>query len=284
MAVKAQTTRSISFTDHLKQALELIDNSEALGGQSPLAAPYFLGDALRGVDATPAARGAALRAAIDRCLVTMWGGPLPDDGHAMLDEALSEEEQGGRYDCLILELNYLGQRYRPVPRNQAAIYHDILHISRPTHDRHLRNAIGRLGALLLQQLRPAVRPEQPIAPPALIGRDQLQQQALDDLEARQVGQPHRPGRGRQDLSGRDAGGRLDFAGRLLVHLPPDLQRPVGEPAFRPRLFSARPGRVGALASTGGRWRAHQGQRAGAGVGAGRSGQPAASPAALLRRT
>ena len=184
MAAKVRTTRSISFTDHLKQALELIAKPEVLGSQSPLAAPYFLGDALRGAEPTALVRGMALCAAIGRCLVTMWGGPLPDDGQIMLNEALSEEEQGGRYDCLILELNYLGQHYRPVPRNQAEIYHDILHISRPTHDRHLRNAIGRLGALLLQQLRPAVRPEQPIAPPALIGREQIQQQAMNDLKAR----------------------------------------------------------------------------------------------------
>ncbi|MCB0237664.1 MAG: hypothetical protein KDH08_03290, partial [Anaerolineae bacterium] len=118
MAAKVRTTRSISFTDHLKQALELIAKPEVLGSQSPLAAPYFLGDALRGAEPTALVRGMALCAAIDRCLVTMWGGPLPDDGQFMLNEALSEEEQGGRYDCLILELNYLGQHYRPVPRNQ----------------------------------------------------------------------------------------------------------------------------------------------------------------------
>ncbi|MCA9870446.1 MAG: hypothetical protein KC487_08745, partial [Anaerolineae bacterium] len=183
MAAKPQASRASSFSEHLKQALQLIDQPAQLGSQSPLAAPYFLGEALRDVDATPEARGQALRAAIDRCLATMWGGPLPDDGREMLDTALGDEDQGGRYDCLILELNYLNQRYRPVPRNQAAIYHDILHISRPTHDRHLRNAIANLATLLLQQLRPAVRPEQPIAPPALIGRDRLQRQVLDDLQA-----------------------------------------------------------------------------------------------------
>ena len=183
MAAKLQAPRTPSFTEHLKQALELIDQPVLLGSQSPLAAPYFLGEALRDADATPLARAQALRAAIDRCLATLWGGPLPDDGREMLHAALDQEEQGGRYDCLILELNYLNQRYRPVPRNQAAIYHDILHISRPTHDRHLRNAIASLASRLLQQLRPAVRPEQPIAPPTLIGRDQLQQQVAADLEA-----------------------------------------------------------------------------------------------------
>ncbi|MEZ4768103.1 MAG: tetratricopeptide repeat protein [Caldilineales bacterium] len=183
MAVKPQAPRAPSFSEHLKQALEQIDNPELLGDQSPLAAPYFLGEALRGVDATPLARGQVLRSAIDRCMATMWGGPLPDDGREMLDTALDEETQGGRYDCLILELNYLHQRYRPAPRNQAAIYHDILHISRPTHDRHLRSAIANLASLLLQQLRPAVRPEQPVVPPTLIGRDQLHQEVLAALQA-----------------------------------------------------------------------------------------------------
>ncbi len=94
MAAKPQASRASSFSEHLKQALQLIDQPAQLGSQSPLAAPYFLGEALRDVDATPEARGQALRAAIDRCLTTMWGGPLPDDGREMLDTALGDEDQG----------------------------------------------------------------------------------------------------------------------------------------------------------------------------------------------
>lgn len=69
----------------------MIDQPALLGSQSPLAAPYFLGEALRETDATPSGRGMALRAAIDRCLATMWGGPLPDDGREMLETALGEQ-------------------------------------------------------------------------------------------------------------------------------------------------------------------------------------------------
>ena len=81
--------------------------------------------------------------------------------------------QGDRYYCLILELNYRRRCYKPAPKNQAEIYNDILHISRPSHDRHLAQAVERLGALLLQRLRPTIRPEQPTLPMHLIGRDDL---------------------------------------------------------------------------------------------------------------
>ena len=184
MTPKKQTARTINFHEHLKQALESFDDPELLGSQSPLAAPYFLGEALRGADTTPLGRGKVLCAEIGHCIEAMWGGPLPQpgDGHAMLAAAL-DDDQGDRYSCLILELNYLKQRYRPKPKNQAEIYYDILNISRPTHDRHLRGAVDRLETLLLRRLRPAVRPEQPIPPTALIGRDQLQAQVLDDLKA-----------------------------------------------------------------------------------------------------
>jgi tetratricopeptide (TPR) repeat protein len=183
MAVRKSATPTTSFFEHLKQVLESFGNAEWLGVHSPLAAPYFLGDAILHADATPLGRGEALRAQVDHVLETMWGGPLPQSGQEMLDAVYAEEAQGGRYDCLILELNYLKRRWRPVPRNQSEIYNDILHISRPTHDRHLRAAVDRLGTLLLRRLRPAVRPEQPMVPPLLIGRDVLQAQILHELTA-----------------------------------------------------------------------------------------------------
>ena len=81
-----------------------------------------------------------------------------------------------------MELNYLKRCFKPPPKNQAEIYHDILHISRPTHDRHLRDAVERLGAHLLQRLRPAIRPEQPTLSAELLGREQIQAQILADLQ------------------------------------------------------------------------------------------------------
>jgi tetratricopeptide (TPR) repeat protein len=180
---KTSRPRTLSFYDHLKQALEALADPASLGLRSPLATPYFLGQAIRGSDPTPFGRGLALRAELERALELMWGGPLPQDGHELLRAAVQEANLGSRYDCLILELNYFKQRYRPSPKNQAEIYLEILHISRPSHDRHLRAAVQRLASTLLQHLRPAIRIEQPLPPAALIGRDWLLQQVLGDLRA-----------------------------------------------------------------------------------------------------
>ena len=186
MANKQPTTRLLSFNEHLKAALESFTQPEELGRHSPLAAPYFLGAAMRGVEPSALGRGQALCDEVARVLESLWGGTLPADGDSMLNAVEAEEDANGRYDCLLLELNYFKQRFRPAPRNQAEIYDDILHISRPTHDRHLRAAVARVGELLLQRLRPTVRPEQPIAPPTLIGRDALLAQLLADLQAEKM--------------------------------------------------------------------------------------------------
>ena len=183
MAGRKPAALTASYFGHLKQALEMLDQPEWLGNHSPLAAPYFLGNAIHGAQATALGRGSVLCAEIERSLEALWGGPLPQSGEAMMAAALAEENQGGRYDCFTLELNYFRQRYRPVPKSQSDIYNDILHISRPTHDRHLRAAVERLGTILLRRLRPAVRPEEPMPPALLIGRDALQTQILADLTA-----------------------------------------------------------------------------------------------------
>lgn len=186
MIAKDRFLNSSSYFEHVKLALEGITTPTTLGEYSPLAAPYFLGSVLHGRAATAAMRGETLCAEIDQALNAMWGGSLPATGQAMLAAVAAEETdhgRGGRYDCLILELNYFKRCFQPPPKNQAAIYHDILHISRPTHDRHLRDAVDRLGAQLLQRLRPAIRPEQPSLQTNLLGRDQLLAQILSDLEA-----------------------------------------------------------------------------------------------------
>src|SRR3712207_4451347 len=105
-----QSTRLPSFNEHLKRVLEAVNLPEQVGTESPLAAPYFLGAAMRGVEPTALGRGKALCAEIDRVVEAMWWGPLPMNGQTMLQAALADGEMGGRYDCLILELNYFKRR------------------------------------------------------------------------------------------------------------------------------------------------------------------------------
>jgi len=171
MMAKRKSTTKTYFT-HVKTVLEYWADSTWLGMHSPLATPYFLGAQLHGAAATTEARGAILHAAIEQTLETLWRGPLPVAAEAMMAAVDAEEEEqgrGDRYDCLILELNYLKRVFRPAPKSQAEIYNDILHISRPTHDRHLAQAVERLGTILLQRVRPVIHPEQPQLTEALVG-------------------------------------------------------------------------------------------------------------------
>lgn len=184
---KSKVAPQTYFT-HVKNVLEHWEDTLWLGEASPLATPYFLGERLHGHAPTAAARGQVLQAELAMVLQTLWRGPLPTTGAALLAAVAEEEEihgRGDRYDCLILELNYCKAIFRPTPKNQSEIYNDILHISRPTHDRHLAQAVERLGTILLQRLRPAIRPEQPQAVSTLIGREQLQSTLLAALQRRQ---------------------------------------------------------------------------------------------------
>lgn len=176
--------RGQTFLDQLKFALEHFDQPAHLGTESPLAAPYFLGTALDTAALTATGRGETLCAAITACMESMWGGPLPGRGTQILAQASGNDATSDQYACLILDLNYFKAHYSPAPRTQAEIYHDILHISRPTHDRHLRAALERLAALLLQRLRPIVHAEVAIAPPVLVGRDTALSTIHDALMAR----------------------------------------------------------------------------------------------------
>lgn len=185
MASDKQLTKTTSYFEQIKWALENYAVPTTLGTDSPLAAPYFLGAALHGVTPTTAVRGMVLCAEIDKAVASLWGAPLPVDATALMAAVAEEAEtqgRGGRYDCLILELNYFKRCYKPAPKSQAEIYNDILHISRPTHDRHLHDAVQRLGALLLQRIRPAIRPEKPMLHHDLIGREQIQRQLLAALQ------------------------------------------------------------------------------------------------------
>ena len=178
----AKTNRSVgqrfqnasSFLDHLKLALEFHNKPGLLAEFSPLATPYFLSGAINkhGAD-EPVAWGSVLCAEIARTVELLWDeAPAQsiDELMQLVEDASPAAGRDNRYAFLVLELNYFQRIVRPRPRNQATIYSDILHISRATHDRHLREAVERLGNLFLQRLRPTVRLETPALRTALIGR------------------------------------------------------------------------------------------------------------------
>ena len=186
--VKQRFQNASSFIDHLKLALEFHTEPVVLADYSPLATPYFLGSM---VDADASAHsvdwGQVLCTEVEHTVALLWNGSLPEDQTALMQAVESEMQtaRSSRYDFLVLELNYFKRIVNPPPPNQATIYNDILHISRATHDRHLREAVERLGELLLQRLRPTVRLESPTLRTALIGREDLRREALHALEEEQ---------------------------------------------------------------------------------------------------
>ncbi|MEZ4664656.1 MAG: tetratricopeptide repeat protein [Caldilineaceae bacterium] len=164
-----------SFLDHLKLVLEFHKEPAVLAAFSPLATPYFLSGAVnQSATDEPLDWGLVLCAEIARTADLLWDGApaqSTDELMALVEAEPQAATRDNRYAFLVLELNYFQRIVRPRPRNQAAIYSDILHIARATHDRHLREAVERLGHLFLQRLRPTVRLETPALRTALIGRD-----------------------------------------------------------------------------------------------------------------
>lgn len=176
-----------SFYEQLKLALEHQQQPAILRRYSPLAKPYFLHQAQ--VAADPGGEvdwGEVLSAKLAAAAAALWQGDPPTNAADLLAAVAAEDAargRGPRYAYLILELNYFQRIFTPPPKTQATIYHDILHISRTSHDRYLKEAVEQLGVLLLQRLRPPLRLELPVWPGQLFGRAALQARALATLQA-----------------------------------------------------------------------------------------------------
>ena len=176
-----------TFFDYLKLALDDYQNPEALGQLSPLTTPYFLGRALinEPTAETDMGRGQVLCREIDHAMESLWGDTLPADVDALFQGAAPDEAQKGsndRYHYLILELTYFKRYFAIGPKTHADIYDDILHISRATYHRHLREATETLCKALLLHLNPSFSPEQPILYTDLIGRAHLLERCLKTLQ------------------------------------------------------------------------------------------------------
>lgn len=142
------------FRQQLIRALEHFTEPEWLGENSPLAAPYFLGDHLlnEGEKIGPRERGQILQALLLSAAEAMC---------AENQENLSSEE--GSYLNKLLCLSF----FTPIPLPQLLL---DLGISRATYYRpaHRPRAIRELENSLLGKIKPALRIEEPPAPPPFL--------------------------------------------------------------------------------------------------------------------
>lgn len=177
-----------TFYEHLKLALEFCNNPRVLSENSPLAKPYFLyqhGLSMHsGSPQSTVDWGEVLCEQIKESAEELWDGILPESSKMLL-QAVDEDpnKQANRYHFLVLELNFFNQIYTPPPKNQATIYNEVLHIGRTTHDRHLRDAVERLGEILLKRVRPTLRLESPTVLNVIVGRAKTAQRCVEHLLA-----------------------------------------------------------------------------------------------------
>lgn len=179
------------YYEQIRIALNNFDDPEWLGSQSPLAAPYFLGDLLPAANHSAAGRGEALRQAFFQAADRLWGA-APPAGREELEEAVNEERRdrgnkGARYAYLLLELRYFRRYFRPLlfPKpTQEADIREYLGVGRGPYFNHLKAARQALGDALLELARPMLRLERPFRlRHRLIGRDELGQAILAHLQA-----------------------------------------------------------------------------------------------------
>jgi len=162
----------------LRQALEHVDDDEWLAQRSPLASLFFAGP----LTVAPRKRQVTLTGltAIDERLRTIWHqweGRPKNVLQSLLWEAVCHfppdlETQGQA----ILFLTYFAN-----PRPKQTEVMKFLALGRSTYYRYLERAVETVGKTLIQSLRPALRLEQPAAPP-LFGREALIEQAQAGLE------------------------------------------------------------------------------------------------------
>ncbi|MCA9954148.1 MAG: hypothetical protein KC434_05485, partial [Anaerolineales bacterium] len=185
------------FHDQLRLALNSFEDAAWLGESSPLAAPYFLGDALhQAADGeTAVGRGRTLQTVLKKAAETLWpDATLPrtrDELEASVaDERREVGNKGSRYTFLLLELRYFRSYFRPLDYPKAGHEQDIIEylgVGRSPYFRHLKAAREALADALLSQLHPTYRLERPIIPQTpLLGREAVIQTVTEALLAGQT--------------------------------------------------------------------------------------------------
>lgn len=178
------------FDEQIRQALNHFEDAAWLGKHSPLAAPYFLGEALHvqplSGGETAVQQGKALQKALFDAAKSRLNGELPTERESFLelvnDERNSQGAKGPAYQLLLLDLKYFRHyfvpRAFPQAKNEADIC-EFLGVSRSSFFTHLKTARQQLGESLLSLCQPAMRLEQPPQPDSLIlGQEASVEQTL----------------------------------------------------------------------------------------------------------
>jgi tetratricopeptide (TPR) repeat protein len=143
-----------TFTATVETALKHFHDPTWLDNHSPLASPYFLGDAWRPAgkasgEATD--RGRALQRLLREAAVTL----------------ASRNERWGEFWAKLIELTW----FSPVTRSVPQLVLD-LNTSESAYHRHRNAAVEALADALIRQVKPTLRLEMPPQPPPLRGRDE----------------------------------------------------------------------------------------------------------------
>lgn len=182
---------TVTYQQHLKNALKLFHQLEELGTESPLASPYFLGSALAAATAealSPRHRGERLQAELLEAAAALLLEAPPRNRLAMeqlLNRVRHDPDNHG-YSYLVLELRCF-QRFFKVSKT-ADIWEreELLPGSRAEHYRDFDRAVDLLGEALLDRLRPNIRLEPIVRPVRQIGYERDYQRALEALTARKT--------------------------------------------------------------------------------------------------
>ncbi len=189
-----KSNTAVSYTDQVRLALNHFDDLAWLGAQSPLSAPYFLGQALS-ADAdnldNPVHRGQALKRSMLAAADSLWSDEPPIDKKSLETAAFQDHQahgyKAGGYLYFLLELRYFRRFFRPSEQPQATnelAISDYLGISRATFFNHLKVAHQQLSDALLRVVRPTFRLEHPPQRPhQLIGREIVIQKILTALQS-----------------------------------------------------------------------------------------------------
>ncbi len=174
------------FERHLKQALRLYDDPERLGRESPLASPYVLSRALRDVPrpVTEHVRGTLLRNEIRQAAGRLWATKLPSSREEMLEGITTarRDPDDPRYSYVVLELRCFQEYVQPYRTSDIWEQPHLLPGSKSQHYRDFDAAIKRLSPLLLDSLRPTLRPEHPRQSAHIFGYEQQLAQIIEALE------------------------------------------------------------------------------------------------------